>query len=223
MNQNEFDRFAKNYDATLAQVIPGGGDENAYFAEYKVALMAKHLGTAPKRILDYGCGIGRSLPWLAKYFPDAELWGFDLSKDCLHTASQCGVEAKLTSSWAAPTMGKFDLILAANVFHHIPWVERSGALMQCRDALASNGSFYLFEHNPWNPVTRWIFERCAFDVDAQMLSAREALELARGSGFDKITYGYTLFFPQSLKMLRPLEGGMHWLPLGAQYYVQMVR
>jgi len=80
---------------------------------------------------------------------------------------------------------------------------------------------FLFEHNPFNPLTRWIFERCPFDVDAEMLNLRSALEMSRDAGFKSEQHGYTLFFPRQLAFLRRIEPWLKRLPLGAQYYVQM--
>jgi hypothetical protein len=39
------------------------------------------------------------------------------------------------------------------------------------------------------------------------------------AGFSGATARYRLFFPRALRLLRPLEQFMKWLPLGAQYYV----
>ena len=61
------------------------------------------------------------------------------------------------------------------MFHHISPDQRQLALSQCRDALATEGQVFLFEHNPYNPATRWIFERCPFDADAEMLNLKKAL------------------------------------------------
>jgi len=36
-------------------------------------------------------------------------------------------------------------------------------LRRCGDALAEGGSLFVFEHNPLNPLTRYVFERCVFD------------------------------------------------------------
>lgn len=224
MHEPEFDRYADEYDALLGKAIPGTLDEDAYFAEYKVAGMARQLaGTPTARILDFGCGAGRSLCYLDRYFPGAEIWGFDPSPTSLEIAALRVPRAKLVSDWTALGVTRFDAILAANVFHHIPPGEQVGALSRCRDALAPGGQLFVFEHNPWNPLTRWVFERCAFDVDAKMLSLREMLALAQRAGLGRTRHRYTLFFPRQLSALRPLERSLGWLPLGAQYVVQMAR
>jgi predicted SAM-dependent methyltransferase len=117
----------------------------------------------------------------------------------------------------------FDVIIAANVFHHIPLEDRQTALNRCHAALSAAGQMFLFEHNPYNPLTRWVFDRCPFDEDAEMLNLRTALNLARQAGFTSWQYGYTLFFPRFLASLRGIEPYLRALPLGAQYYVQMAK
>ncbi len=224
MSNPEFDKYAEQYDQVLGETIPGGLNEDGYFAEYKVALVAKLLhkkNTA--RILDFGCGAGRSLPYLAKYFPEAELWGHDVSDASLKIASERVPSAKLFYDWNTIEGMRFDVIIAANVFHHIPIEQRQSALLQCRNALAIDGLMFMFEHNPYNPATRFIFERCPFDADAHMLSLRSARGLAAKVGFQSVKYGYTLFFPRPLAFLRPIESLLRGVPLGAQYYVQMAK
>jgi len=223
MKEQEFDRFAGKYDAALVGAMPQAAAEDAYFAEYKVAHMAHALTTSPRRILDFGCGTGRSLPWLKKYFPSAELWGFDLSSVSLQAAHIACPDATLVSQWADLESLRFDGVLAANVFHHIPRQEQLQALSRCCNVLDGAGEMFFFEHNPRNPATRWVFERCPFDADAKMIDARTAVELAKQSGFERVELGYTLFFPRPLAWFRPLEPWMRKLPFGAQYYVRMGR
>jgi len=222
MIKPEFDQYAEQYDKVLSEAVPDYLNENSYFAEYKIALMATRIGgDMPKRILDFGCGAGRSLPYLEQYFPNAEVWGYDVSPISLKVAAQRVPRAKLFSDWDSIAGMHFDVIIAANVFHHIPPSIRSQALIQCHLALAEHGQMFLFEHNPFNPVTHWIFERCPFDAEAEMLSLKTALDLAKKAGFQSEQHGYTLFFPRPLAFLRGLEPWLKYLPLGAQYYVQM--
>jgi SAM-dependent methyltransferase len=222
MSKPEFDQYARQYDRVLGETIPDYLNEDNYFAEYKIALMAARLGNnKPAHILDYGCGAGRSLPYLEQYFPDAELYGYDLSSASLEIATERTPRAKLFSDWNDIAATRFDAIVAANVFHHIPAAERRESLTQCRQVLAKGGQMFLFEHNPFNPLTRWIFERCPFDADADMLKMKSALDLSREAGFNSEQHGYTLFFPRQLAFLRKIEPWLKRLPLGAQYYVQM--
>lgn len=224
MDKPEFDQYAEQYDRVLGEAIPEGLNEDSYFAEYKIALMAARSSKNKYgRILDFGCGAGRSLPFLDQYFPDAELWGYDVSPASLKVAAQRVPRAKLFSDWHFIIETRFDAIIATNVFHHIPPTQRQDALTRCRQALADNGQMFLFEHNPLNPATRWIFKRCPFDADAEMLSLKTALALTEKAGFHSEKHGYTLFFPRPLAFMRQLEPWLERIPLGAQYYVQMAK
>jgi len=222
MSDPLFDQYAEQYDQILGESISEDADGCAYFAEYKIALSAKLLaGTTVRRILDFGCGAGRSLPYLSRYFPHSELWGYDPSEKSIDIARQRAPSAILFSEWERASGTGFDLIIAANVLHHIPPEHRQSALSRCHARLAAGGQMILFEHNPYNPATRWVFERCPFDADAEMLSLGTALRLAADSGFRPVASGYSLFFPRPLAFLRPIEPLLKRLPLGAQYYLQM--
>jgi SAM-dependent methyltransferase len=220
----EFDRHAEDYDRTLRASLPAGLEEDSYFARYKVDyLTAASRGRSINRLLDFGCGAGRSLEYLAAAFPQAELHGFDPSTESLRIAAERVPRAELTADWQPLAAQRFDVVFAANVFHHIPRNELTHWLRNCGETLAPDGRLYVFEHNPTNPVTRWIFERCPFDVDAHMIPRRELFAAAREGGLNVARCRYTLFFPKPLKLLRPLERWMGWLPLGAQYCVEFVR
>lgn len=222
MNRPEFDQYAHEYDQLINHSIPKQLNEEGYFDEYKIALTYRRTSdNVPLRILDFGCGSGRGLPYFEKYFPKSELWGYDVSPESLEVARERVSTVELVHEWETIAEQRFDLIFTANVFHHIPIEERQSALNRCRDVLNEGGQMFLFEHNPYNPATRWIFDRCPFDVDAEMLPMRQSLQLARKSGLRVIHTGYTLFFPRPLSFLRSLEVKMEWLPIGAQYYVQL--
>ena len=178
--QNEFDRFADDYDRTLRAALPAGMEENAYFARYKIDYVAAAMrGNRLERLLDFGCGPGRSLEYLADVFPATEIHGYDPSGESLRIAAARAPRAKLSSEWQQLSGGGFDVVFAANVFHHIPRTELGQWLRQCGDVLAPGGRLFVFEHNPSNPVTRWVFERCPFDAGAQMIPRRELLDSAR--------------------------------------------
>jgi ubiquinone/menaquinone biosynthesis C-methylase UbiE len=228
MNKNllpEFDQYAARYEADLNQSIPSAFAEDAYFAEYKIRYISGRIGSNhPTSLLDFGCGIGRSLSLLNRQFPSTELWGYDVSSQSVELASQQYPEmAHLTSNLDDLPNAGFDIIFTANVFHHIPLTERTDALIQCKRLLKDGGRIFLFEHNPFNPVTRLIFERCPFDKDAVMLKRSETLKLAEKAGLKVVRSDYTLFFPRQLSFLRPTEQLLGWLPLGAQYCVEMAK
>ena len=77
----------------------------------------------------------------------------------------------------------------------------------------------MFEHNPLNPLTRHAVNTCVFDEHAELVLAPTMRRRARDAGFAAADVRYRIFFPHALRVLRPLEPSLTWLPLGAQYYV----
>ena len=220
----EFDRYASRYEADLRQSIPSILAEDKYYAEYKIRHLACRIGNRElKRCLDFGCGVGLSLGLLHQRFPTTELWGYDVSSQSIAIARERAGMARLTSNLDDLPASGFDMIVSANVFHHIPGVAREDTLAKCKRLLRNSGIFFLFEHNPLNPVTRLVFERCPYDEGAVMLHRREVLRLAEAVGLEIVHSDYTLFFPRQLAFLRPVERMLGWLPLGAQYCVEMMK
>jgi hypothetical protein len=87
------------------------------------------------------------------------------------------------------------------------------------------GRFYIFEHNPLNPVTRKIVRECEFDHDAVLLPHAYTEKLLKKAGFSDPTVYFTLFLPRHLvfRWLLWAERLMTWLPLGAQYFFRSVK
>jgi SAM-dependent methyltransferase len=218
----EFDRFAGSYDEVLARAIGTGGEVDR-FAGYKADEVAQRLrGRRVGGVLDFGCGVGRGIPFLAGAFPDAELWAYDPSPESVEVARGRAPRVRATADWGEVPRGRFDCIVAANVFHHIPPAERVPALRRCGEALAAGGSLFVFEHNPRNPLTRRVFERCPFDVDARMIEREAMIADCRAAGLRVLRAPYTLFLPWRGPAVAMLHRALGWLPLGAQYYVQLV-
>jgi hypothetical protein len=86
--------------------------------------------------------------------------------------------------------------------------------------MTTNGELYVFEHNPYNPITRHLVNSCPFDADAELLTPKQLASLLRGAGFSTIEKGFILFFPSFLRLLRPLERFLTYLPLGGQYVIR---
>ena len=71
MDVKEFDKFAEEYLKLHSQNIRVTGEEPEYFAEYKIRdlkRVSSELKVLPDNILDFGTGVGNSIPFLVKYF-----------------------------------------------------------------------------------------------------------------------------------------------------------
>ncbi|MGA6977021.1 MAG: class I SAM-dependent methyltransferase [Pseudolabrys sp.] len=105
-------------------------------------------------VLDFGCGIGRSMPYLREVFPKAEIVGCDPSAESLAIARRDNPTCRFMSMDELGSEAKFDLVIASCVFHHIPPQYRQMAIRYCYSRLKQGGHFIIFEHNPIIPVTR---------------------------------------------------------------------
>ena len=226
MERSEFDRFADEYAATHRDSLAVTGEEPEYFHRYKIEELSHRYRTQslrrPARILDFGCGIGNSIPHLRALFPEAQITGLDVSQRSLEIAEGRFPKAARYSLYdgeglMGPDDG-YDLIFSACVFHHIDADEHVSILRRLRSALGSDGVLAIFEHNPLNPVTRHIVASCEFDENAVLIPARKFAALQRAAGFAHVSVRFTGFFPASLKAFRSIEPLLQSIPLGAQYY-----
>jgi 2-polyprenyl-3-methyl-5-hydroxy-6-metoxy-1,4-benzoquinol methylase len=218
----EFDKYADQYEEIFSKSVSESISEQAYFIDYKIQHVAYRLRDKKiSTILDFGCGIGLSLSSIRKYFPDSDVWGYDVSEKSVAIAkNKSGLENIFSDVQKLPK-NNFDILFIANVFHHIPPSHRSDVMQLCKDLIHPGGSIFIFEHNPFNPLTRHVFNHCDLDRDAIMLRKSEVITLARLHHLTLSHAAYTLFFPGFVSVLRPLEKYMGWLPLGAQYCVEL--
>ena len=226
MNNSEFDQFAEEYAATLKSGLGTSGEGPEFFAEYKVRDVAVHaasLGLEPSRVLDFGCGIGSSVPYFRRYLPRAALTGVDVSEKSLAVARErfpMAAEYHRFDGRRLPfDANSFDLVFAACVFHHIPAEEHVALFREIRRVLRRGGIFFVFEHNPYNPLTVRVVNSCPFDENAVLITNKCMRDRLKTAGFGSLETRYRIFFPHALRALRGFESALAWCPLGAQYFV----
>ncbi|MEJ5299410.1 MAG: class I SAM-dependent methyltransferase [Thermodesulforhabdaceae bacterium] len=226
MQKTKFDDFAINYDDLLQKQHSTFGDIS-YYSEYKIKLVhqisEKYFGKNLRlNILEYGCGTGRNLQYFNMMFPESNIFGFDISRNSLEIAKSRNDKAIFL--WSEDELLKyynnyFDLVFVAGVYHHIPPAMRNYVTSVIKHITQRHGIVMVFEHNPYNPITRHMVNTCEFDDDAILLSKGELINLFEILGFYFLKAGYTLFFPPRLKKVSFIEKFIHWIPLGGQYYV----
>lgn len=223
-NKVDFDDYTENYNQLLKEGTSFFSSSEEYFARYKVDLVRKQVHTPANRILEYGCGIGRNIPFLQQAFPGAVIMGSDISGASLEIARRdnTGVEFFLEDEAVEPT-NLFDVIFVAGVFHHIPVAQRADVAKTLLKRLAPGGQLFVFEHNPYNPITRRIVNNCPYDEDAVLLKPLELKRILSLAGLLVEDMEYCLFVPPSLSLLARLENILGWLPLGGQYWVRAKR
>src|SRR5215468_7620545 len=204
MDEAEFDKFAAEYRAMHAANIKASGESPEYFAEYKIVDLVRDaaqlgaLGASP-RVLDFGAGVGYSVPFFARHLPAARITCLDVSQKSLDVgASEHGKEAEFTHFDGARIPyadATFDVALASCVFHHIPESEHVQLLAEIRRVLKPHGLLFVFEHNPLNPLTRHAVDTCPFDENAVLIRAPQMRRRVLDAEFSTARINYRIFFP----------------------------
>lgn len=213
----DFDEYVDQYEELLKSQLSFFNSSRDYFSAYKIHLLKQNLETTPQRILDFGCGIGLNLPHLIQAFPQAEIYATDISHKSLAYVSAHYPTVKILKNPQEST--DFDLIFLAGVMHHIPPRQRLQTMKEIKSLLSSSGTVCIFEHNPFNPITRKIVNECPFDKGVVLLSQNNLKSLMKESNIKPYKAHYCLFFPDTLRFLRPAERLLRWLPLGGQHFV----
>ncbi|MFP4580469.1 MAG: class I SAM-dependent methyltransferase [Candidatus Sumerlaeia bacterium] len=214
----DFDPYAKDYQDELDGILKASGESTEYFAEYKSRWLIHRLRkNPPQKILDYGCGIGLASLYLARYFPEARVTAFDPSAESLEQArKRLGKSVELVHR-PADLDSDYDLVLLANVIHHVQPNDRPALMDQMTRLVRPGGRLLIWEHHPWNPMTRRVVAKVPFDKDAVLIGMGEGKRLLRQYGFTIERGDYVIFFPRFAAWLRWMEPYLAWLPMGAQY------
>jgi SAM-dependent methyltransferase len=221
----EFDMLADEYHEQHKANVAITGEGPAYFAEYKIADLAtlvRKRDLAAADILDFGSGIGNSVPFFRKYFAGRVLHCGDVSARSIEVAQarfpgtekyvQVGREIPLASH-------SQDIVFSACVFHHIPHEDHRHWLAELLRVTRPGGLLAIYEHNPLNPLTVRAVNTCPLDINARLIAGAVMRKRAIAAGWQDARVDYKLFFPSILKALRPLEPHLGWLGVGAQYRV----
>jgi SAM-dependent methyltransferase len=220
-NSVKFDAYAKNYRQLHSTNVAITGEDTDYFARYKVDCMARAGVKKNQRILDFGCGVGNTLAPLVERFSDVH--GYEPSKLSAEQARKRAAAATVYDEATALPKESFAVAVLSCVLHHVPVLERPAMMAQIMRSLEPGGRLFVFEHNPWNPLTRRAVATCPFDDDAVLLWPGEQRRLLRDSGFEQVSLDYIVFFPKLLAFMRGLEPKLGWLPAGAQTMTQGVK
>jgi 2-polyprenyl-3-methyl-5-hydroxy-6-metoxy-1,4-benzoquinol methylase len=219
MRLAEFDEYAANYEQLVSESVRISGESSDYFAAYKADYIARKIAPAPgTSLLDYGCGVGRLSTHLKKRLPGTRVDGFDVSKSSVGQAESSLLSQGTFTTDQNELLAAYDVIVLANVLHHVRPDERYALLKRISSRLAEGGKIVVFEHNPLNPLTRRAVADCVFDKGVELLPSREVRDYFRRD-FEHVSQDYIVFFPRSLSLLRPVEKYLGWCPVGAQYTV----
>jgi len=158
------DTKPKTYKDKVNQSIAFSGLTVDFFTQKKVKELSKYV--KGKTILNVGCGVGLLDKHLA---PLAKRWvGIDIDRESIKEASKNEGEYLWYDGVKIPA-GKFDVILCINVLHHVESHLQQNLFREMAGHL--DGVLICLEHNPWNPITRFIFKHSEIDKGCVMLSA----------------------------------------------------
>jgi SAM-dependent methyltransferase len=225
MGHTDYDQYRDRYSDDLDRAVSFAGASHEFFTRAKadelLRLAQLQLGD-PEGIaaLDVGCGIGLTDRHLAGRF--RSLTGTDVSPGVLETAARDnpGVRYVLAERDRLPFEGgAFDLAFAVCVVQVVPPADRPRFIAELARVVRPGGLVVIFEHNPYNPLTRLVVRRCEFGEDARMLGMAEAERLLRENGIKPIDRGFILLFPTRRSRVLAVERALGRLPLGAQYYL----
>jgi len=211
-----FDNYADNYKDYITKSLGNIENNLDYFHIKKSEILKKELGYQPKKILDLGCGVGTMLGLMIDKFSESSFYAYDESKKSMDYIKK--IFPKINCLENLKTNEKFDLIFLSSVVHHVKSTDRDAFFKNIYNLLNPNGVMFIFEHNPYNPITLKMVANCEFDADAELIKKNDLINLCKKNNFEIIKSGYIHFFPSKLGFLFKLESYLKWFFLGAQYF-----
>lgn len=221
----EFDTYKTSYrDAVNASLSFTGLDVDFFTrvkADYLRDLLAERF-SEPQEIalLDIGCGVGNYHKLLYPHV--GSLTGVDVAAECVAQAASENPGVRYDSYDGARLPyddQSFDAAFTICVMHHVPVEGWSAFVAEALRVLRPGGLFMVFEHNPLNPLTMRVVNRCPFDRDAVLLRSGKTTDLLKAAGFADVAARFILSVPAANPMLRKVDRLLGALPFGAQYYV----
>lgn len=109
---------------------------------------------SPRRVLDLGCGFGKTTFSLKKRYPDAEVVGVDLSAPCLRLGRRMATERGLEIDWKQAAAERtpepdasVDVVAMSMLLHEQPLPEVRETLAEAQRVLRPGGVLVALE--PW--------------------------------------------------------------------------
>lgn len=223
---DDFDSYADDYRDIHSKNVEVSGVDSFYFAEMKVKLLQPFEKEPAIMLLDIGCGDGATEAYIQEYFPLWKVQAIDVSARSIAVAQERNLKNthfSLYDGYNIPVEEKkIDVIFIAGVLHHVAFKWHTALVREMYRVLKPGGRIYLFEHNPLNPLTRYLVNTCVFDKDAQLLPAGYSKRLFTQNKFIVGHRKFIIFFPRKGWFLKfiSLEKHLGWLPLGGQYMYQ---
>ncbi len=229
--KTEFDQFANNYVRLSSHPIKrmlGMAESNLPFLQLKVVhleTVLRKLGSIPSRILDFGCGDGQFGVLLQTLFPNSHHFGVDCSIEMMCQSTMDRNFVQVEEFRGLPIADRvFDLILCVCVFHHLEEKNLELTFRELSRVLTTGGYIVVFEHNPTNPLTRFVVRRTPVDKDAVLISVGSLERVAKKVGLNTVAKRGCGMVPPISKLMHAIDAQIALLcPIAAQYMIVLRR
>jgi ubiquinone/menaquinone biosynthesis C-methylase UbiE len=167
-------------DCVNALDLINRGQYEQRFADYWLKTLPEVLERlqAGGRALDFGCGAGRVCIALARAFPEAEIFGVDVSAESLARAKEAARAAGLARiefRSALPNGASFDLVTICDALHDL--ASPVDTLKSIREMLKKDGTLFIVEpkaadrlEDNRNPVATMFYGFSLFHCMTQSLA-----------------------------------------------------
>jgi len=181
----EFESWSRGYDESVVQKL--------LFEPTHDILMQYLDGVRVERILDVGSGTGVFATRLADEFPEANVWGVDLSLHMLEKGRERlnGLSSRLAyvngdSEHLPFADSSFDVITCNHSFHHYP--NQQLAIREMHRVLKPDGHLFIVDAYTDSLWGKFIFDVCVVAVEGRVshCSARKFRRLLARGGFKEI-------------------------------------
>ena len=221
----EFDAYDRSYDEAVNASISFSGLKVDTFTKVKANYIHDLLSESFENLsdvsmLDIGCGIGKYQPFFKGKV--RSLTGIDVSGACIERAKRDNPFASYQTYNGTDLpfeSGSFDVAYAICVMHHVEPEHRQNFVNEMKRVLRPGGLAIVFEHNPYNILTRRAVSTCVFDQGVVLLKATETRRLFESAGLKASSIKFILTVPAFNSTLMRIDRACSALPLGAQYYV----
>lgn len=220
----DFNEYKNSYTQTIENSLRSSGKKHDFFIQVKAKFLKDIVkiyfpGVEQLHLLDIGCGHGL----IHKHLENSNLniVGVEVADEVLQLARQSNPNVRYIRHdgkklpFESP---QFDIAMAMCVMHHVPPSDWPKFLSEIKRVLKPTGIVIIFEHNPYNPLTRYIVANNILDEDAVLLSSYQLKKLMHEAGFTRMISRNILFTPFAHSVFRWLDKALGRLPFGAQYY-----
>lgn len=220
----DFNKTKDSYRDHIEKTIAFAGKNLDFFTLIKANYLRKIVEAElpsikiPK-LIDIGCGHGYIHSILQRFGYD--ITGTEVAQEVLQLARKANPNVNYIEYDGKNLhfeVNSFDVGLAICVMHHVPPDQWKSFLREAYNVLRPGGIMVVFEHNPLNPLTRYVVASNEIDHDAVLLRANTLRKLFRDAGFTNVRSRNIIFTPFDNSIFRRLDEMLGWLPFGAQYY-----